>query len=262
MIKREINTNTGKSHIRGDLGGLVLPYADKNTSKGEQVEEMFDEIAEQYDLLNHTLSWGIDKSWRKKGINALKDISPKKILDIATGTGDLAIKAYEILQPEEILGIDISEGMMNLGRKKVENLGLADKIHFEWQDSTNLKLHSDSFDAAMVAFGVRNFEDLDKGLQEILRVMRVGGKLMILELSTPEYFPMKQGYTIYSKLIIPVLGRLISGSKAAYKYLPQSIKAFPQNKAMKAIMEKNGYVDVSFKKLSCGLCTMYLGTKK
>ena len=239
----------------------VVPYSDKDTSKGAQVEQMFDEIAPQYDLLNHLLSMGIDKSWRKKGIQSLKEINPQNILDIATGTGDLAIQAYPILQPQHILGIDISEGMMNVGRKKVKAEGLSEKIRFEWQNCTDLQLESGSFDAAMVAFGVRNFEDLDKGLREILRVLRPGGKLMILELSTPEHFPMKQGYLVYSKLIIPLIGKLVSKSKVAYSYLPKSISAFPQNKIMKAILEENGFTNVEYKKLTFGICTLYTAKK-
>jgi len=239
----------------------VVPYSDKDTSKGAQVEQMFDEIAPQYDLLNHLLSMGVDKSWRKKGIQSLKEVNPQNILDIATGTGDLAIQAYPVLKPQHILGIDISEGMMNVGRKKVVAEGLSEKIKFEWQNCTDLHLETDSFDAAMVAFGVRNFEDLDKGLKEILRVLRPEGKLMILELSTPEYFPMKQGYLIYSKLIIPLIGKLVSKSKVAYSYLPKSISAFPQNKTMKAILEKNGFTNVEYKKLTFGICTLYTAKK-
>ncbi|MDL2223863.1 bifunctional demethylmenaquinone methyltransferase/2-methoxy-6-polyprenyl-1,4-benzoquinol methylase UbiE [Bacteroidales bacterium OttesenSCG-928-M06] len=239
----------------------LVPYANKKSSKANQVEEMFDEIAPKYDFLNHALSFGLDKGWRKKGIESLRSISPEKILDIATGTGDLAIMAYQKLHPKKIIAVDISEGMMDIGRKKVNDLGLANKIFFEWQDSTHLEIEDNSFDAAMVAFGVRNFENLDKGLQEIRRVLRPGGKLMILELSTPEYFPFKQGYQIYSKFIIPNIGRLISGKKSAYTYLPKSISIFPQNKALSNIMIKNGYSHVIYKKLTLGVCTLYLGTK-
>jgi demethylmenaquinone methyltransferase/2-methoxy-6-polyprenyl-1,4-benzoquinol methylase len=238
----------------------ILPYAVDTTSKSTQVERMFDEIAGQYDLLNHTLSLGIDTYWRKKGILALESLAPKKILDIATGTGDLALEAYRLLKPEKITGIDISEKMMVIGREKVAKAGLSGKIDFEWQNCAGLQLETDSFDAGMVAFGVRNFENLDKSLLEILRVLRPGGKLMILELSSPEYFPMKQGYRIYSKLI-PLVGKWISRNTVAYRYLPQSIQAFPQNKEMAGILEKNGFTDVSYQKLSFGVCTMYIGNK-
>jgi demethylmenaquinone methyltransferase/2-methoxy-6-polyprenyl-1,4-benzoquinol methylase len=223
---------------------------------------MFDEIAGRYDLLNHTLSFGIDKHWRKKGILALKDIQPQTILDVATGTGDLALQAYRLLQPAKITGIDISEGMMQIGRKKVAQAGLSSQINFEWQDCMNLQLPDNSFDAAMVAFGIRNFEHLDKGLQEIHRVLRPGGKFVIMELTSPEYFPMKQAYRLYSKIIIPVIGRLVSKSRAAYTYLPQSIAAFPQNARMKAILEKNGFCEVRYKKLTFGICSLYIARKQ
>ncbi|MDR0866490.1 MAG: bifunctional demethylmenaquinone methyltransferase/2-methoxy-6-polyprenyl-1,4-benzoquinol methylase UbiE [Candidatus Symbiothrix sp.] len=238
----------------------IVPYAANDASKSVQVEQMFDEIAGKYDLLNHTLSLGIDKRWRKKGLLTLKKTAPQTILDVATGTGDLALEAYRLLKPRKILGIDISEGMMNIGRKKVAQAGLSGKIDFEWQNCSDLQLEDNSFDAAIVAFGIRNFENLDKGLQEILRVLRPGGQLMILELSTPEYFPMKQGYWIYSKLI-PLVGKWVSRSHAAYSYLPESIAAFPQNAEMAGILKKNGFINAQYQKLTFGVCTMYLGSK-
>lgn len=238
----------------------IVPYSDTE-SKGVQVERMFDSIADNYDTLNHTLSMGIDRGWRKKGIAALKSIQPQCILDIATGTGDLAIQAYQILKPESILAIDLSEGMMDVGRKKVDKYGLTDKITFEKQDCLNLQLPDQSFDAAMVAFGVRNFENLDQGLKEILRVLKPGGKLMILELSTPKTFPMKQGYWIYSRLFIPTVGRLISKDKAAYTYLPKSIEAFIQGKDMIDTLLKNGFSKAEYKTYTMGICSMYLAAK-
>ncbi len=238
----------------------ILPY-NSSENKATQVERMFDEIAENYDTLNHTLSMGIDKSWRKKGILSLKNLQPKKILDIATGTGDLAIDAFQRLKPDSILGIDISEGMMEVGRQKVASLQLSEQITFEKQDCTDLQLDDNSFDAAMVAFGIRNFEDLDKGLKEILRVLKPGGKLMILELSTPEHFPMKQLYTIYSNIIIPNIGRIISKSKAAYKYLPKSIEAFSQGQEMVNILKNNGFKEAFCQTYTFGICSMYLGEK-
>jgi demethylmenaquinone methyltransferase/2-methoxy-6-polyprenyl-1,4-benzoquinol methylase len=238
----------------------IVPYASGNASKSEQVELMFDEIAGKYDFLNHALSLGIDKSWRKKGILALKDINPKRILDIATGTGDLAIEAFRLLKPNKILGIDLSEKMMSVGRKKVTKAGLTDSISFEKQDCAGLQLEDNSFDAAMVAFGVRNFEQLDQSFGEILRVLKPGGKFMILELTTPDMFPMKQAYQLYSKLI-PIMGNLMSRNNVAYHYLTKSIKAFPQGKEMKAILEKNGFKNVSCQKFTFGICTMYLGSK-
>ena len=232
----------------------------KIEKKSEQIESMFDEIAEKYDFFNHTVSLGIDKSWRKKGISALKDLHPKKILDIATGTGDLSIEAYRLLKPENILGIDLSEKMMSVAREKVAKAGLTDIIRFDKQDCAALKLENDSFDAAMVAFGIRNFEQLDQSLQEILRVLKPGGKFVILELSTPDFFPMKQAYQLYSKLI-PIVGNCISNNNTAYQYLPKSIEAFPQGKEMKAILEKNGFKNVSYRKFTFGICMMYLGSK-
>jgi len=238
----------------------VVPY-ESSENKGVQVERMFDSIAENYDTLNHTLSMGIDRGWRKKGILSLKDLNPKTILDIATGTGDLAIQAYQLLKPIHITGIDISEGMMEIGRKKVEKASLSDKINFERQDCMALDIVDNSYDAAMVAFGVRNFEDLDKGIKEIHRILKPGGKLMILELSTPKSFPMKQGYWIYSRLFIPTIGRLISKDSTAYSYLPKSIEAFVQGKDMVEVLLKNGFKKAQYKTYTFGICTMYLGEK-
>lgn len=238
----------------------IVPYASGSASKSEQVELMFDEIAGKYDFLNHSLSLGIDKSWRKKGILALKYLSPKKILDIATGTGDLAIEACHLLKPEKILGIDLSEKMMDVGRKKITEAGLTDVISFDKQDCAALQLETNSFDAAMVAFGVRNFEKLDQSLQEILRVLKPDGKLMILELTSPAFFPAKQAYQLYSKLI-PLIGKWISNNNAAYRYLPKSIGAFPQGEEMKSILLKNGFSDVRHRRLTFGICTLYIGNK-
>ena len=238
----------------------VLPFDHSDSSKSVQVERMFDQIATGYDTMNHTMSLNMDKCWRTRGIKALADIKPQRILDVATGTGDLAIEAYMRLRPASIVGIDISEQMMNVGRTKVERLGLSDAILFDRQNCCDLSFEDDSFDAVMVAFGVRNFEDLDKGLCEMLRVLRRGGRLMILELSTPEYFPARQGYRIYSKLI-PRLGKIFTKSRQAYDYLPKSISAFPQNRQMTEIMTKNGFKNVSYKKLSWGTCSMYIGNK-
>lgn len=238
----------------------IVPY-NSSESKGTQVEQMFDSIAKNYDVLNRTMSMGIDISWRNKGLSMLKDINPQQILDIATGTGDLAIQAYDILKPQSILGIDISEGMMDIGRQKVKKAGLEDIIRFEKQDCMALDLPDRSFDAAMVAFGIRNFEDLDKGLREIRRVLKPGGKLMILELSAPERFPLKQGYWMYTKLYIPTIGRLISKNKSAYSYLPKSIEAFIQGKEMTDTLIKNGFSSAFCKTYTLGVCSMYLATK-
>lgn len=238
----------------------ILPFDENNKSKSTQVERMFDEIASQYDTLNHTMSINLDKRWRHTGIKALIDLKPQTILDVATGTGDLAIEAYRVLRPQKILGVDISENMMKEAKKKVLKLGLQDIIDFDKQKCCSLTFQNNSFDAVTVAFGVRNFENLDIGLKEMLRVLRPGGRLMILELSTPDKFPIKYGYKIYSKMI-PLLGKLFAHHKTAYNYLPKSISAFPQNREMANIMRKNGFEDVSFRKLSFGICTMYLGNK-
>ena len=239
----------------------LVPFADRKTDKSEQIEYMFDEIAPKYDRMNHLMSFGIDKVWRKKGLLKLKEYKPQTVLDVATGTGDLAIKAFKILKPKLILGIDISEGMMEIGKQKVSKEGLLEHIKFEWQDCSNLQLEPESFDAVMMAFGIRNFENPDKALRNILYVMRPGGKLMILELSTPEYFPMKQAYSIYSRYFIPALGHKFAKNQNAYKYLPKSIAAFPQNEALKNILKKNGFHSVQYQKLFPGMCTLYFATK-
>jgi len=238
----------------------IVPYELNDAPKSVQIERMFDEIAGQYDCLNHVLSMGIDKYWRRKGILSLKAFAPRTVLDVATGTGDLALDAYRLLRPEKITGIDISGKMMAIGKEKVAKAGLSEVINFEWQNCTCLQLDSETFDAAIVAFGIRNFEDLDKGLKEIYRILNQGGQLMILELSSPEQFPMKQGYRLYSNLI-PKIGQWISRSNTAYRYLPKSISAFPQNEAMVAILEKAGFSNVSFKKLTGGICSMYRAGK-
>ena len=238
----------------------IKPYND-DEKKSVQVEKMFDNIAPAYDQLNHALSWNIDKSWRRKAINWLKPFHPQRMMDVATGTGDFAIQACRILQPEELIGTDISEGMMNVGREKVKATGLESRISFAKEDCTALTFPNKRFDAITVAFGVRNFEDLDKGLREIHRVLDDNGKLVILELSEPDWFPMKQLYAIYSKVVIPTLGKLLSKDQSAYTYLPQSIKAFPQGEIMTDIIRKAGFSQVNFKRLTLGICTLYLATK-
>ena len=238
----------------------IVPYTDNKEKKSIQIRQMFNEIASRYDLFNRLLSLGSDRYWRKKGILSLKDIAPQKILDIATGTGDLALEAYKRLHPQKITGIDISEKMMEIAVQKVEAANLSDTISFRHCDCCDLPFETDTFDAATVAFGVRNFENLDKSLQEIVRILRPGGKLMILELSIPEKFPIKQAYHLYSKIFIPSIGYLISGNKNAYNYLPKSITAFPQNEELAAILQKNGFSNVRFQRLTFGVCTLYIGT--
>lgn len=238
----------------------IKPY-NEDESKAVQVEKMFDNIAPAYDNLNHILSLGIDKIWRRQAINLLKPYSPQQMMDIATGTGDFAIQACRILHPQKLIGTDISEGMMNVGRDKVRQAGLSDCISFAKEDCTRLSFKDNSFDAITVAFGVRNFENLDLGLQEMHRVLAPGGHLVILELSVPETFPMKQLYAIYSKIVIPTLGKLFSKDQSAYTYLPESIKAFPQGEMMREIIRKAGFDTVIFKRLTFGICTLYFATK-
>ena len=238
----------------------IKPYNEEE-KKSVQVERMFDNIAPAYDQLNHTLSWGIDKSWRKKAIDWLKPFNPQRMMDVATGTGDFAIQACRVLNPKELIGTDISEGMMNVGRQKVKEAGLESRISFAKEDCTALSFPNNRFDAITVAFGVRNFEDLDKGLREMHRVLDSEGKLVILELSEPEWFPMKQLYALYSKVVIPTLGKLLSKDRSAYTYLPQSIKAFPQGEVMKEIILKAGFKEAYFKRLTLGICTLYTATK-
>lgn len=238
----------------------IKPYS-TDGKKSEQVERMFDNIAPAYDLLNHTLSLGIDKIWRRKAINWLRPFSPQHIMDVATGTGDFAILSCRMLQPEQMIGTDISEGMMNVGREKVEREGLSDKISFVREDCTSLSFTDNCFDAITVAFGIRNFEDLDKGLSEMCRVLIPGGHLVILELTTPDRFPMKQLFTVYSKVVIPILGKLFSKDNSAYQYLPQTIKAFPQGEVMKEVISRAGFSLVQFRRLTFGICTLYTATK-
>lgn len=238
----------------------IKPYG-KDGKKSEQVEKMFNNIAPAYDKLNHTLSMGIDRNWRKKAINMLRPFRPRRIMDVATGTGDFAILACRELQPDTLTGTDISEGMMEVGREKVKQAHLSDKISFVREDCTCLLFADGSFDAVTVAFGVRNFEDLDKGISEMCRVLSPGGHLVILELSTPDRFPMKQLFTVYSRIVIPLLGKCISKDNSAYTYLPESIHAFPQGEVMQEVIRKAGFSEVSFKRLTFGICTLYMARK-
>lgn len=238
----------------------IKPYT-KDGKKSEQVEQMFDNIAPAYDKLNHTLSMGIDRSWRKKAINTLRPFQPRKMMDVATGTGDFAILACQELQPDSLIGTDISEGMMNVGREKVKQVHLSDKITFVREDCTALSFADETFDAVTVAFGIRNFEGLDKGLSEMCRVLKPGGHLVILELTTPDRFPMKQLFNVYSKVVIPLLGKLISKDRSAYTYLPESIRAFPQGEIMQEVIQKAGFSQVTFQRLTFGICTLYVAVK-
>ncbi len=238
----------------------INPY-DKEREKAEQVEDMFDNIAPEYDKLNHILSFNIDKIWRRKAMKWLKQFNPQVMMDVASGTGDFAISAHKFLTPKKIIGTDISEGMMNVGRKKVDKLGLSDVISFEKEDCLALTYDDNTYDAVTAAFGIRNFQNLEQGLTEMHRVLKPGGKLAILELTTPVHFPMKQLFKVYSKLVIPVLGRMVSKDKNAYTYLPTTIAAFPQGEVMMEIFKKIGYKEYKFKRLTFGICTLYMATK-
>ena len=237
----------------------INPY--RQGEKGAQVEEMFDNIAPTYDTLNHRLSWNIDKYWRRKAIDKLRPYRPKRILDVATGTGDFAIEAARALQPNELLGTDISEGMMQVGRDKVAAMGLDSMIRFQREDCLALSLADDSFDAVTAAFGIRNFQNLEQGLREMRRVLRKGGHLCVIELTTPVAFPMRQLFSIYSHTVLPLYGRLISKDTKAYSYLTQTIEAFPQGEAMEQILRRAGFAEASFQRLTFGICTLYFATK-
>lgn len=238
----------------------IKPYKG-NRHKREQVEQMFNNIAHSYDVLNHSLSLGIDRIWRRRAIDRLKPFAPQRILDIATGTGDFAILAARRLHPQSIIGADISEGMMDIGRRKVAAQGLENIIRFQREDCSRLGFSDNSFDAVTVAYGVRNFEHLDQGLSEICRVLTPGGHLLILELCTPNRFPMKQLFGIYARLVMPLIGHFISRDSSAYTYLPATMAAFPQGEVMQGILRHTGFREVVFKRLTFGICTLYLATK-
>lgn len=221
---------------------------------------MFNNISGRYDFLNHLLSLGIDKLWRKRAVKELKEINPKRILDIATGTGDFALSSLR-LKPEEVVGVDISQGMLDVGKAKMKKKGVADIVKMELGDSENLRFESNTFDAITVGFGVRNFENLEKGLADMLRVLRPGGKAIILEFSKPKKFPVKQTFGFYSKRIIPLLGSSISKDKRAYAYLPESVAAFPEGDDFLAILKKLGYTGVKGIPVSGGIATIYTGIK-
>lgn len=238
----------------------IKPY-NSTDEKGKVVEEMFDNIASTYDTLNHRLSWNIDKSWRKKAIRRLAPFSPKTILDIATGTGDFAIMSAKMLLPKTLIGADISDKMMEIGRQKVKEEGLDGIISFQKEDCLNLTFPSNTFDAVTAAFGIRNFQDLEKGLGEMYRVLKKGGHLCIIELTTPISFPMKQLFKIYSKVVLPFYGHLISKDSSAYDYLNKTIAAFPQGETMMNILQSAGFTKTSFTRLTFGICTMYIAEK-
>ena len=243
-----------------DNKSIVKPYNSGDASKKEEVAEMFDNISKRYDFLNHFLSLGIDKLWRRKAVRQLKDLRPKRILDLATGTGDFAIAALK-LNPDEVVGVDISQGMLDMGIQKMKKRGHDKIVKMQLADSEKLPFEDASFDALTVGLGVRNYENLEKGLSDMLRILIPGGKAVILEFSKPKKFPIKQVFGFYSKRVIPFLGKLISKDKRAYAYLPESVEAFPEGTDFETIMTKLGYKEVNSILLSGGIATIYMGLK-
>lgn len=239
----------------------VVPFSETEETKKQQVARMFDQIAGKYDLLNRFLSAGIDVSWRKKMLHMLKADPPKIMLDVATGTADVAIMAQQMLHPEKIIGIDISAGMLALGKDKISQKKLNDTITLELGDSESIPYPDQTFDAVTVAFGVRNFENLEQGLSEILRVLKPGGRLCVLEFSKPGIPGIQQMYDLYLGIIAPEIANRISKNKKAYVYLNRSVHAFPEGKAFTAIMEKTGFKDITYKRLSLGICSIYTGKR-
>jgi demethylmenaquinone methyltransferase/2-methoxy-6-polyprenyl-1,4-benzoquinol methylase len=237
---------------------IVTPYQDADRTKKEQVTEMFDNIAPSYDFLNHSLSLGIDIRWRRRAIRMLKSYNPETVLDIATGTGDFALEAMRLLNPKKVIGLDISAGMLEVGRRKIAKRELSDRIEMVLGDSEDLPFEDDSIGAVTVGFGARNFERLEKGLGEILRVLKPGHAAVILEPAVPSKFPMKQLFSIYFRGILPFFGRLVSGDRRAYTYLPESVKAFPNGEDFVAICKRVGFRKCTFKPLTAGICSLYL----
>ncbi len=242
------------------MGTPVKPY--NEGGKKEEVEKMFDKIAHSYDFLNHFFSLGIDILWRKKAIRILKKENPKLVLDVATGTADFAMEAVRMnLEADKIVGVDISEGMLDVGRKKIKEKGWDSKIELKKGDSENLPFDTSTFDGYTVAFGVRNFENLEKGMTEMLRVLKPGALGIVLEFSKPKKFPVKQGFQVYFKYIMPLIGKVVSKDNRAYAYLPESVQAFPSGEDFLDVMKKVGYVDTKCIPVSGGIASIYLGRK-
>lgn len=239
---------------------MVVPFQDEPSGKKEQVARMFDNISQRYDRLNHILSLGIDRGWRKKAIQVLEQHKPERILDVATGTGDFAIEASRI-PGSQITGVDISEGMLEAGRSKIASLGLTERVRLVTGDSEKLDFEDNFFDAVIVAFGVRNFEHLDQGILEIRRVLRPGGLLVVLELSEPENRLTGILYRLYFHRILPVLGQLISGDRHAYRYLPNSVSAFPNGRLFLQVLQRCGLNSATWKPLTLGTCGLYTAVK-
>jgi demethylmenaquinone methyltransferase/2-methoxy-6-polyprenyl-1,4-benzoquinol methylase len=242
------------------MNNTVTPYKDQTTSKKEQVATMFNNIAPKYDFLNQLLSMGIHKGWRRKAVQLLKDNNPKTILDIATGTGDFAIEAMK-LNPDKVVGVDISEGMLKFGVEKINKLGLQNKIELKLGDSENLPFSDNSFDAITVGFGVRNFENLEKGINDIYRVLSPNGLVSILEFSKPRKFPIKQIYHFYFRFVTPMIGKIFSKDSSAYTYLPESVKAFPDGEDFLNVLRKAGFKESKAIPVSFGIASIYVARK-
>lgn len=238
----------------------VKPYKNSELGKKEQVSKMFDTISKEYDGLNRVISFGIDVKWRKKVVKIIGDTHPNSILDIATGTGDLAINLAET-SASKIIGLDISKGMLDVGREKIEKLNLSNTIEMVYGDSEKMPFEDNTFDAITVAFGVRNFENLEKGLTEIYRVLKIGGTFAVLETSIPTKTPYKQGYKFYSKNILPLIGKVFSKDKSAYKYLSDSAAAFPYGEAFNNILQKIGFIAIENKPQTFGVASIYIAKK-
>ena len=243
------------------MSKTITPYNSEQGTKKQQVADMFNNISKTYDFLNHFLSLGIDIIWRKKAINELKKDQPKRILDVATGTGDFAFEALSILKPDKIIGVDISQGMLDIAKQKITKRNLQDKFEVKLGDSERLPFEAGEFDAVTVAFGVRNFENLEPGLADINRVLKTGGKAVVLEFSKPKGFPVKQLYKLYFNYITPGIGKLFSKDSRAYSYLPESVAAFPDGKTFTALMDKVGFKNTKCRPLAFGICSIYTGVK-
>ncbi len=239
----------------------VKPYKDTDADKKQQVADMFDNISGTYDFLNHFMSLGIDIIWRKKAIRALQASKPQRLLDVATGTGDFALEAIKLLQPRKVIGVDISSGMLDIAREKINKKGLQDQFEVVLADSENLPFADGTFDAVTVAFGVRNFENLEKGLANIHRVLRPGGKAVILEFSKPKGFPVKQFYHFYFNHVTPRIGKVFSKDHRAYSYLPESVAQFPDGKQFTDILRRVGFYEAQSRPQTFGICTIYIATK-
>lgn len=239
----------------------ITPYQSADASKKEQVASMFNNISGTYDFLNHFLSLGIDVIWRKMAIKELVANKPRKMLDVATGTGDFAFEAIKKLHPEKVIGVDISEGMLSVAKKKIKERNLSQVFSVQLGDSEGLQFDNDTFDAITVAYGVRNFENLEKGLTDMLRVLKPGGKMVVLEFSKPRAFPVKQLYNFYFKQVTPFFGKLFSKDNRAYTYLPESVAAFPDGAEFTNLMEKVGFKSTKHRSLTFGISSIYTGIK-